>query len=141
MAFVHGSKAVLKIADDVSGTGVLRDISDALSESAGEQSVDTAEVTAFGNTAKAYIAGLEDGNLTFSGHYTNTAQKVHQVLSAIKRKVIAFEFFPAGEVSGEAKQAGDCILTSYTVNSTVTGAVSVSGTFQITGGITDSTVA
>lgn len=139
MSFTHGSKAVLKVADDAGGT--LQDISDALSEGASEQTVDTAEVSAFGDTAKAYIAGLEDGNLTFSGHFRNDANKVHDVLKDIKRKIVAFEWFPQGETSGNAKQAGDCILTSYSVSSSVSGAVSVSGTFQITGGITDSAVA
>lgn len=139
--FVHGSKAVLKIGDDVTGTGTLQDISDALNESGTEQSVDTAEVTAFGDTAKEYIAGLEDGNLSLSGHFKNDANKVHAVLSAIKRKKVDFEFYPEGTTTGNALQSGVCILTSYSVQSSTGDRVTVSASFQVSGGVTESTAA
>ena len=140
MGFTHGSKAALKIGDDETGTGTLQDISDALNESSTEQSVDTAETTAFGDTAKAYIAGLEDGTISFSGHFNASANKVHDVLKDIKRKIVDFEFLPEGDTSGKVKLSGTAILTSYSVNATVSDKVSVSGSFQITGGVTEGTV-
>lgn len=134
MAFVHGSNAVLKIADSAGGT--LQDISDALNESSTEESVDTAETTAFGDTAKNYIAGLEDGTISLSGHFNSASNKVHDVLKDLKRAKVSFEYFPEGESSGNAKASGSCILTSYSVSSSVSDKVSVSASFQVSGGVT-----
>lgn len=139
MGFAHGSSAVLKVADSEGGT--LQDISDALNESSSEESVDTAETTAFGDTAKAYIAGLEDGTISMSGHFNSSTGKVHDVLKDLKRKKVAFEYFPEGEASGSAKGSGDCILTSYAVSSSVSDKVSVSASFQVSGGVTWGSVA
>lgn len=139
MSFTHGSDAVLKIGDDVKGTGTLQDISDALSEAGVDQSIDTDDVTALGDTANAYIATLEDGTISLDGHFTADANKVYDVLKDIKRKIVEFEYYPVGETAGNPKQSGDCILTSFNVSSNVTNRVTVSGSFQVTGGVTEGT--
>lgn len=141
MAFTHGSNAVLKIGDDETGTGTLQDISDALSEAGVEQSVDTDDVTALGDTANAYIATLEDGTISVDGHFNAATDKVYDVLKDIKRKTVEFEYYPIGEGSGDPKQSGDCILTSFSVTSNVANRVTVSASFQVTGGVTEDTAA
>jgi len=53
--FTHGKNAAFKI-DDSGGT--LRDISDVLTDVSISRTADVAEVSAFTNSSKAYVAGL-----------------------------------------------------------------------------------
>lgn len=135
-----GTKSVLKIGDAAVGDSpTLRDISDALSEAGVDQSVDTDETTALGDTAKSYVATLEDGTISFDGHFTNAANKVYDVVKSIKRLTVPFEYYPVGEGAGNPIQSGNCILTAFNVSSNVQNRVQVSGSFQITGGVTEGT--
>jgi len=54
--------------------------------------------------------------------------------------VTDFEFYPAGEGAGEIKYSGTAILTSFESAAELGGAVTVSGEFQVTGGVTRATV-
>jgi hypothetical protein len=58
--FTHGKNAAFKI-DDSGGT--LRDISDVLTDVSISRTADVAEVSAFTNSSKAYVAGLKDATL------------------------------------------------------------------------------
>jgi len=61
MAFAHGSKAVIYLMG-MNASPYLNDISMS-------GSVETAEVTVFGNTGKSYIPGIQDGTLHLSGFF------------------------------------------------------------------------
>lgn len=140
MSFKHGKNTSFSITD--SGD-TLRDISDVLDDGSSSQSRDTAEVTAFGDGDRAYIAGLRDGTISVSGHFTNDADTVHKVLTGLLQQdeATAFEFGPQGSTTGDPKASGDCLLTDYEVSSPVAGKVSVSATFQVSGGVTWGTFA
>jgi hypothetical protein len=98
---------------------------------------DTAEVSALGTDDKAYIAGLRDATISIEGMADVTTSGY---LDGVLGTVTTFEFYPAGEGAGQVKYSGSCILTSLETGAELGGAVSVSGEFQVTGGVTRATV-
>ena len=130
--FTHGKNAAFKI-DDSGGT--LRDISDVLTDVAVSRTADVAEVSAFSNSSKAYVAGLKDATITISGSFDAT---VDGYLSGILG-VGSFEFYPIGTTGGNPKALGECIMTSYDRTPDVGGAVSFTAAFQVSGDVTETT--
>ena len=131
--FTHGKNAAFKI-DDSGGT--LRDISDVLTDVAVSRTADVAEVSAFSNSSKAYVAGLKDATITVSGSFDAT---VDGYLSGILGSEGSFEFYPIGTTSGNPKSSGECILTSYDRTPDVGGAVSFTASVQGSGDVTEGT--
>lgn len=128
MAFTHGSNATLTV-NSVALTGFFNDLSF-------DRSVDTAETTVFGNTAKTYIPGLSDATLSASGLYDKTATTgVVFALEAILagNAAVTAVVRPAGATTGNYSYTGSVILTSYSLASTVGDAVQVSAEFQASG--------
>jgi hypothetical protein len=132
--FTHGKSAAFKI-DDSGGT--LRDISNVLTDVAVSRTADIAEVSAFSNSSKAYVAGLKDATITISGSFDAT---VDGYLKAIVGASGSFEFFPIGNSSGLPKASGEAICTNYDRNPDVGGAVTFSASFQVSGDVTEATV-
>lgn len=128
--FTHGKEAVFKI-DDSAGT--LRDISDVLNSVSISREADTAEVSVLGTDDKAYISGLRDATISIEGMSDVTTEGY---LTGVLGVVTDFEFYPAGEGVGQVKYTGTAILTSFESASELGGAVTVSGEFQVTGGVT-----
>ncbi len=132
--FTHGKSAVFKI-DDSGGT--LRDISNVLTDVSISKTADVAEVSAFSNSSKAYVAGLKDAVITISGSFDAT---VDGYLKAIVGTAAgSFEFYPIGSTSGLPKASGNAICTSYDRTPDVGGAVSFSASFQVSGDVTEGT--
>tara|TARA_Y100000114_G_scaffold113203_1_gene107063 strand:- start:149 stop:556 length:408 start_codon:yes stop_codon:yes gene_type:complete len=132
--FTHGKSAAFKI-DDSGGT--LRDISNVLTDVSVSKTADVAEVSAFSNSSKAYVAGLKDATITISGSFDAT---VDGYLKAIVGASGSFEFFPIGNSSGLPKASGEAICTSYDRTPDVGGAVTFSASFQVSGDVTEGTV-
>ena len=135
MAFVHGKSAVFKL-DDSGGT--LRDISAYLEEVSMPRSIETAETTTFGSSAKSYITGLTDATISLTGKFDATADGY---LAGVvgQSATLSFEYGPAGSTGGLIKYSGECIMTSYEVGATVGDAVTASVELQVTGAITRGT--
>jgi len=131
--FTHGKSAAFKI-DDSGGT--LRDISNVLTDVAVSRTADVAEVSAFSNSSKAFVAGLKDANITISGSFDAT---VDGYLKAILGVEGDFEFYPIGTTGGNPKASGKAIMTSYDRTPDVGGAVSFSAAFQVSGDVTEGT--
>ena len=131
--FTHGKSAAFKI-DDSGGT--LRDISNVLTDVAVSRSADVAEVSAFSNSSKAYVAGLKDATITVSGSFDAT---VDGYLKGILGASGSFEFYPIGTTGGNPKASGECIMTSYDRTPDVGGAVTFSAAFQVSGDVTEGT--
>jgi hypothetical protein len=131
--FTHGKSAAFKI-DDSGGT--LRDISNVLTDVAVSRTADVAEVSAFSNSSKAYVAGLVDATITISGSFDAT---VDGYLKGILGAEGSFEFYPIGTSSGNPKASGECIMTSYDRTPDVGGAVSFTAAFQVSGNVTEGT--
>jgi len=135
MAFVHGKSAVFKL-DDSGGT--LRDLSAYLEDVSFPRSIETAETSTFGSSAKSYIVGLSDATISLSGKFDATADGY---LAGVvgQSATLSFEYGPAGSTGGLVKYSGECIMTSYEVGATVGDAVTASVELQVTGSITRGT--
>ena len=132
--FTHGKNAAFKI-DDSGGT--LRDISNVLTDVSISRTADVAEVSAFSNSSKAFVAGLKDASITISGSFDAT---VDGYLKAIVGTAAgSFEFYPIGTTGGNPKASGNAICTSYDRTPDVGGAVSFSAAFQVSGDVTEGT--
>jgi len=134
----HGSTGVFMIQD--SG-GTLRNISAFLTEDSLERTADTAETTSFGKTSKTYIPGLKDATISLGGNYDATAVSgICVVLEGILGMERNFEYYPAGQVTGERKYTGAAIVTQFTTTNPVDGKTAVSGELQVTGDVTAAAV-
>ena len=131
--FTHGKSAAFKI-DDSGGT--LRDISNVLTDVSVSRTADVAEVSAFSNSSKAFVAGLKDASIPISGSFDAT---VDGYLKAILGVEGDFEFYPIGTTGGNPKASGKAIMTSYDRTPDVGGAVSFSAAFQVSGDVTEGT--
>jgi len=135
MAFVHGKSAVFKL-DNASGS--LVDYSAFLDDISFPRSIETAETTTFGSSAKSYITGLTDATVSLSGKFDATADSTIAAVVG-QSATLTFEYGPEGSASGKVKYTGECIITSYEVGATVGDAVTASVELQVSGAITRTT--
>lgn len=124
--FNHGSVAILLLN--------AVDYSEYLSEAGLEREIDSAETSALGTTAKTYVPGLTDGSFSLSGMYEPTLDTALDGFHGDAS--IPFEYRPAGTGSGKPKYTGNCILTSYSISTSVDDMASIEAEFQVTGAIT-----
>ena len=135
--FRHGKSTVFKV--DNSG-GTLTDISNTLTDVSFPRSVDTAETSTFGSSAKSYVVGLTDSTLSISGNFDATVD-AHLAGVLGQAASLSFEYGPEGSTSPNVKYTGECILTSYEKSGAIGDVVSYSAEFQVTGAITRGTYA
>jgi hypothetical protein len=130
MSFRHGKDGRVLVAQ--------YDLSSFLNEMSSSQSIETAETTTFGASAKTYITGLNDGTLSFSGMFDGAANAVSDVFEDIidneSTPVITMAHdsgltIGSGCVLAQAKQ------TAYDITVPVSDVVALSGEFQVTGGL------
>lgn len=129
MAFVHGSNSYIS----VDGT----DISSYTDSVDRSHTVDTAEVTAFGDADKEFIAGLKDGTFSLSGHWDATADAT--VAGCFDGAVVAVVFGPAGNTASNVRYSANCLITDYSISSGVGDRVTWSVSLQRTGALTRDT--
>lgn len=134
MPFVHGKNTVIKIGD---GTNVLYDLSPVIDQGDNPRSLGTSEVTHFGSTAKEFIVGLTDSNISVQGKFDAAIDlKINAAIDALiagTLSSISFEYHPAGTATGTPKFSGNFIITNYTVSSPVANAVTIKLDGQVTG--------
>ena len=99
--------------------------------------VETAEVSAFGSSAKEYIVGLTDGTVSLSGMFDGTATGTDVVFSAVlgsttKQNVIVA---PSGHSNGASAIMLEADDTSYEVSGAVADVVQTSAEFQSSEGV------
>lgn len=113
------------------------DLSSFFNESSSSRTVETAETTTFGSSAKSYITGLRDGTLSLSGLFDGTANAVDQIFAAALQSATDNNV----TVALEGNSVGTLVHmlasqeTSYEVTSPVSDVVSVSAEFQADGGL------
>ena len=135
--FRHGKSTVFKVDNNA---GSLTDISNTLTDVSFPQSVDTAETSAFGASAKSYIVGLTDSTLSISGNFDATVD-AHLAAIVGKADSVSFEYGPEGSTAGFVKYTGEALLTSYEKSGAIGDVVTYSAEFQVTGAITRGTYA
>ena len=133
--FRHGKSTVFKV--DNSG-GTLTDISNTLTDVTFPQTIETAETTSFGSSAKTYIVGLTDSTISVSGTWDATVD-AHLAGILGQAASVSFEYGPEGSTSTYIKYSGEAYLTSYEKSGSVGDAVKFSAEFQVTGAVTRGT--
>lgn len=133
--FRHGKSTVFKI-DDSGGT--LRDISNTLTDVSFPRSIDTAESSSFGDSAKQYVVGLSDATISVSGNFDATIDG-YLAGTVGQAATLSFEYGPEGSTAGYVKFSGECILTSYEVSGAIGDVVTYSAEYQVTGSVTRGT--
>ena len=101
------------------------------------QTHDTVEDTALGDSMKSYKSLRGDATATVECHFdeTDTAQE-----AANSGTEATLELYPEGDTSGDKYFVGTAIVTGADVGVTMDGIISRTLTFQFTGGITEATV-
>lgn len=129
MAFVHGKAAEITVNSVALST--FCDTADLSID------VDTSDVTAFGATWKAAIAGLAGGNLSISGSWdpTTTTGPASALSDLIGVAPFAVIYEPGGAAVSQ-NRTFNALLTSYTESSPVGDKVSFTAGLQITGVVT-----
>ena len=135
--FRHGKSTVFKVDNNA---GSLTDISNTLTDVSFPQSVDTAETSAFGSSAKSYIVGLTDSTLSISGNFDATVD-AHLAAIVGKADSVSFEYGPEGSTATYVKYTGEALLTSYEKSGAIGDVVTYSAEFQVTGAVTRGTYA
>jgi len=135
--FRHGKSTVFKV--DNSG-GTLTDISNSLTDVSFPQTVETAETTSFGSSAKTYIVGLTDSTISVSGNFDATVD-AHLAAILGQAATVSIEYGPEGSTAGQVKYTAEAILTSYEKSGAVGDVVSYSAELQVTGAVTRGTYA
>lgn len=135
--FRHGKSTVFKV--DNSG-GTLTDISNTLTDVSFPQTIETAETTSFGSSAKTYIVGLSDSTVSVSGNFDATVD-AHLAAIVGKADSVSFEYGPEGSTATYVKYTGEALLTSYEKSGAIGDVVTYSAEFQVTGAVTRGTYA
>lgn len=130
MAFIHGKKtAVLYNGSNLSPF---------FNEASMSQDVETAETTAFGNDAKTYITGLQDGTMSMSGMFDGSTGAIDEVLTTTlgAESPDVATIVPGGmTAAGVATFSAEVRETSYEISSPVSDVVAANLEVQATGGI------
>lgn len=122
MAFVHGSTATFTLNSN--------DISAYVDNVSMPRALDTAEVTALGDTDKAYIGGLKGATITLSGPWDATLDGY--VNTAMSTTAVTWAYSPD---AGTTTYSGSCFVTAYNPSSSVSDADRWTATLQITGAV------
>jgi len=134
MAFTHGKDAVFSL-DDSGGT--LRSVKIYLNSVSGLPGARAlSEVTAFGDQGVKSIPSLANVQFSIGGHYDATATTgIATVLNGLRTTTVTstFEYGPAGSATGALKITGECWLTNYTIDSSVSDRVPIAAQFQVEG--------
>lgn len=129
MAFSHGKDTHFTL----DGT----DISAYTDTSELQRAVENAEVTAYTNDDRAYIAGLRGHTIPLGGPWDPILDAA--VIGADAGAVAAWVFGPAGSGTGSVRYTGNCLFENYTVSSPVSGRTAWSATLRVTAAVTRDT--
>lgn len=98
-------------------------------------SADTAEVTTFGKSSKAYIPGTKDATLSAEGYFAGGTDDVDERLAAQIGEVAVWTAVFSADVLGARGYGLHTVDTTYEIGAEVGGAVSVSAEGQSTVGM------
>lgn len=130
MAFIHGKSAIVLHND--------QNLSQYFNDASTSRSIETAETTAFGASAKTYIVGLQDGTISLSGMFDGAANAIDAEMTAIigtnDGSIVTIAVGGSLAIGERVLSAGG-ELTSYEVTSPVGDVVSANAEIQVDGGI------
>jgi hypothetical protein len=121
-----------------------QDFSDSIAAVTLDISREQLEVTSFGNTARRYIAGLQDASVTFSFHQDFAAGSVDQTIFSNLGGTVAVVIKPTGgsvTSSNPAYAFNALIVQTTPFSSNVGDLATMDLTFPVDGAITRGTAA
>lgn len=129
MAFIHGKSAIV-LNNEFNLSTYFNDISIS-------RSVETAETTAFGASAKAYIVGISDGTISLGGMFDGAANAIDAEITDMIGSTSGVVSISASGVTtiGTRMISATGIITSYEVSAPVGDVVSASAEFQVDDGV------
>ena len=129
MAFLHGKNTAVLFNE--------HNLSSYFNDVSVSRSVETAETTAFGDSSKTYIVGLQDGTLSLSGMFDGSANAIDDVLSGVlgTEDGAVTTVFYGGTTTGNRCSIAKVEATSYDVSAPVGDVVAASAELQADGGI------
>lgn len=134
MTYFHGKDAVFSL-DDSGGT--LRAVHVNLNSVTGLPGARAlSEVTAFGDGGTKSLPGLANVSFSIAGHYDATATTgIATVLNGLRATTATstFNYGPAGSTTGYIKMTGECWMTEYTIDASVSDRVPIAASFQVDG--------
>lgn len=104
-----------------------------------EETGDTIETTALGDTSRTYVAGLKTFTGTIECYWDETDTTGQGALSVGSE--ITINFYPEGDASSDTYYTGTAIVTGQSITGTTDGTVDRSFTIQGSGALSESTVA
>jgi len=130
MAFLHGKSAQVLHNEF--------DLSSYFKEISVSRMAETAETTAFGNSAKTYITGLTDGTLSLTGMFEGSSNGVDKEMTDVigdnTGGIISISVSGATTI-GTRMMSATGKLTAYEVSAPVADVVSITAQFQADSGI------
>jgi hypothetical protein len=112
--FRHGKNAVLFFSTSGSTASAIR-FSSGFDDSSLSRTVDTAEITAYGDEDKRFLAGLREAEFSFSGNFSSTHEK--KVVAMLGNSTGCYVIYsPESTNSGRRKYKFAAIITSEPVN-------------------------
>jgi hypothetical protein len=130
MAFLHG-KSTIVLHNEFN-------LSQYFNDASTSRSVETAETTAFGNSAKTYIVGLQDGTISLSGMFDGAANAIDAEMTdiiGVENGGIITIAVSGSLAVGERVISALGELTSYEVSAPVGDVVAANAEFQVDGGV------
>ena len=103
-----------------------------------EQTADTIEDTALGDSVRSYVSGLKQASGSIECFWDETDTSGQGALDA--GASVTLNLYPEGAESGDTYFSMTALVTGVTINSSFDGMVEASITFQATGAITETTV-
>jgi hypothetical protein len=137
--FRHGKSARFEL-DNASGTLVA--LTDVIEDISFSQSLETAETTTMGSSAKTYITGLSDATISISGKFDATIDaQINAVQAALAAGTVtssswSYRANSGAIAAGNPEYQGEALITSYEVSASVGDVVTFSLELQVTGAIT-----
>lgn len=126
--------ATVTVATGAVTGGTTVNLSSGVTDAAMSRAVDTSDVTTFGDSDRAFLAGLRNGTFSFNGILATTYEdKVTGLLGTSTG--VAIVFSPHGTASGSPKFTAGIILTQADVSAPVADAVKATFAAQRTGAV------
>lgn len=132
--FRHGKTAVIHFSTAGSTTGAIR-MSSGFNDSSLERSVDTAEISVYGDSDKRYLAGLRDQKFTLKGNFSSTHEKKFTALLGNSTGGYII-YSPESTTAGRRKFRGSVIIDSLKLGSPIGDKVGLEIGMQWTGAVT-----
>lgn len=100
------------------------------------RAVDMVEVSAFGNSYKQFVEGLQDSKINVNAWWDNgtAAADLDATLNGfLQGGNVRWDYAPGGSASNRPYYSGTALMAGYSINGAVAGAVAASVQLQGTG--------